>query len=322
MEAAFPPEEGLSAQRVRRPHRAASGRLVGSSSRPAPSGTRAINGPGPSEEPVDSPPAEGLVIYRRSGSRVVPDRPPAASTLRGHPEAIEAKPGAPAADEVSASSAVAVDDQVESNPSDQARRAIARRLDPFEGKSYFQLLRVVPETEPAQLERAYRFLARRLQEDPTDPGSVALAGLLHEAYVFLREPHRATRYALAEGSERRAFEVEPKVERAIRALGEHRDEEARYLMRWAMRLAPDRSELGALYAAVEWLSTVPEERRFSPRPALSVEAHRTGDRYVKLALALVQAEEGDARGARATLAALSGLDHHPALDRFRPRRRG
>jgi hypothetical protein len=186
---------------------------------------------------------------------------------------------------------------------------VEERLAPLEGKTYFQILRVGPDTDQAQVERAYKFLARKVGEEPRDAGTIALSGVLREAWSCLRDPARHARYTAAAAAERRALEAEPKLERCVRALGEGRTEEARYLARWAARLAPRRAEIGALVSGIDWLSESGEGRGPSPRGALTAEARRTGDRRIKLVLAAVLAREGEARAARALIVEAQGLGH-------------
>ena len=64
--------------------------------------------------------------------------------------------------------------------------AVRDRLTPLLGQNYFQLLRVTADTDAAQLDRAYRFLIRRLEEEGDRPGAMPLLDLIHEAYeVFV-----------------------------------------------------------------------------------------------------------------------------------------
>lgn len=242
---------------------------------------------------------EGLVVHRR-----VPHRPEAGSARRE----LDPRPSR------SSVPAPSVPDATGLLPA-EAAPSVTQRLSPLLGRGYYQMLRVGPETDPAQLERAYRFLVNRLAEEPGDEGTAALAGLYREAFTFLGDRARAARYAAVSDGERAALEAEPRAERALLAVGDGRFEEARLLAAWASRLAPRRQELSTLLTAVTWLSALPEDRGPSPRAAVVVEARRTGHRLLWLALALVAAAEGDSKGAR-WAAAESGVPEHPLLARF------
>ncbi|CAN0571551.1 unnamed protein product, partial [Laminaria digitata] len=69
-----------------------------------------------------------------------------------------------------------------------------KRVGPIAAQTYYQLLRVTPGTPPAQVERAYRFLLRRIEDEGEDPGWLATKGVLQEAFEILNDPERANRY--------------------------------------------------------------------------------------------------------------------------------
>lgn len=237
-----------------------------------------------------SPAADGLVIHRLSESRKDPSGPvelqeePRPVVMRSSPRVPREEP-------------------------DTER--IPRTLGPFEEQGYFQILRVGPDTDDAQIERAYRFLVRRAKEEM--PEALEVQDLLREAYAFLRDEERRTRYAAASASSRRALEIEMRFDRALRVLGEGRGEEAEYLLQWLCRLAPRRAELGTAHAAIRWLSSPFEERGPSPRSAVAIEARRTGDVRFRVLLVAVLAEEGAHDTARSIR---GGLAPHPLLERF------
>lgn len=189
------------------------------------------------------------------------------------------------------------------------------KLGPFEGKTYFQILRVGRDTDFTQLERAYRFLVRRAKEASDPESTHALTGMFREAYVYLRDPQRRARYSAALTRDRHALEAEPKLERAVRVLGEGYDQEALYLAEWACRLAPHRSELEAVVTAVVWLSTPPPSREENPRARVAAEAERSQDRRLKLLSAALHAQSGDMGSAKRVLSDVVELDH-PVVARF------
>ena len=205
-------------------------------------------------------------------------------------------------------------------------RSVEERLAPLRNQSYFQLLRVTPETPPAQIERAYRFLVRRVDQEGDDPGWRASKDLLAEAYRVLRDPAHAKSYGeLVERSERSrtaraeraALEAEPKVERALSVMALGRTGEARYLLAWAGELDPTRSDIGLLTAMAEHLGKRARKRSNRVSELLGVFSREVAknphDWRVKLCQAVLHAESGDARAAQA-LIQVSPDPHHPLAE--------
>lgn len=221
---------------------------------------------------------------------------------------------------------------------------IKERLVPYRSMTYPQLLRVSPDVDASQIERAYRFLVRRLADEAPAPGSAepgrgdaatpdpgrrAVRGLLDEAFQVLTHPERGRRYlALLERSEsshqafreRQTLEAEVKAERALEVLADGRTAEAAYLLAWIEKLDGTRPELSVLAGVID-LARVSSELR--PREALAFEPvvaaariHRPAAPLLALCHAWVLAEAGDARGARSALVA-AGAPSHPFAERVR-----
>jgi hypothetical protein len=251
----------------------------------------------PVEEAAEKEPS-GLVIHYKSGlkakapSKDVPASSPAAAPIAPPPAA----GGQSEYDSVKA------------------------RFTHFEGKTYYQILRVAPNTDQHQLERAYRFLVRRPDGgDSDEAGSRALKGLFHEAFECLSEPERAKRYrALVEWGdkssnavrEREAVEAEPKVDRGFRALGEGHFGEARALLEWAKKLDPLRGDIPLLIELSRYLSEPGEADAIGIATGLVAERQRRPeDERVKLAYAFCLAEENEDTAARALINTLIDREH-------------
>ena len=203
------------------------------------------------------------------------------------------------------------------------------RLLPVMDKTYFQLLRVRPDTPPEQIERAYRFIVRRVEEEAEDPGWRATKDLLTEAYRVLGDPAAAEIYkSLVERSERSqmaqaercALEAEPKVERAFSLMALGRTGEARYLLAWAAQLDPSRTDIGPLMAMAEHLGRSAQDRaaelvQFSTAfaPEITKNPH---DWRIKLCQSVLLAESGDVRSSQAILRAAPD-PHHPFVEYIR-----
>ena len=182
--------------------------------------------------PVDPNPTankdpSGLVIHRRSASSVVPVR-----QAKVEPTLPPPPPPRP----------ISSVEPSSPNPHDLEYTAVRDRLAPLRNQNYFQMLRVAPGTDASQLERAYRFWMRKLDDEPDDVAVRTLRELLTDAYDVLRDPDRGRRYTTqvaqsdvtaAADRERLAFEAEPKVERAFRAMAANRTGAATYLLSWA-----------------------------------------------------------------------------------------
>ena len=205
--------------------------------------------------------------------------------------------------------ALAPEDREPAEPTPAEVMAIlTRALEGFENKSYFEILRVGSETDLAQLERAYRYLLRRVLDQggaadsargngtgsrlqPSDPRKAALAELFQEAYVQLRDPELRKRYRLSSSGERRGIEAEAKAERALRIAAVGRFTEAIFLVRWVVRLVPGRSEYLMLRAGLEWLGGG-VSRGPSPADKIEAELGRTGSRHLRQLLSLLEQNGG------------------------------
>ena len=207
-----------------------------------------------------------------------------------------------------------------SEPTCSSRSSIT--CTPLSGQTYHQLLRVTPGTAPAQVDRAYRFLARRVEDEGDDPGWRATLDLLREAHTVLRDPERAALYAQmversesssAAARERQAFEAEPKVDRALKCMAEGRIGEATFLLTWAEKLDPTRLDVPVLMSVVDFLRAPRQQREQDARglqTILAAElARQPNDWRLKLCQALVLAELGDERGAQALMLESPDLDH-------------
>ena len=240
--------------------------------------------------------AQGLVVHRRSG------------------EPLEARPSIRVHSVRPATPAGGGDSKVGGNAHDREYVAVRDRLTPYFGQNYYQILRVTAETDAAQLDRAYRFLVRRLEEDVDRQGARPVLDLIHEAYEVLKEAESSRRYALLvergeklspADRERKAFEAEPKVDRAVRAMGDGRTGEATLLLSWAERLDPSRTDLGVYFGVLDVIRAPDGQRAADARALRGVVqeqlSQRAYDWRLKLCLGLVLAEDGDYRGANRVL---------------------
>ena len=213
-----------------------------------------------------------------------------------------------------AASEQVAESEVGGSAHDREYIAVRDRLSSYFGQNYFQVLRVTPETKTAQLDRAYRFLVRRFEEELDRPGTGPVLDLLHEAYEVLKDPGTSKRYATMVDRadkvppidrERQAFEAEPKVDRALRAMGSGRTGEATLLLSWAERLDPSRTDLSAYFGVLDVIRAPDQQRASDARALRSVlqeqVAERNYDWRMKLCLGLVLAEDGEVRSARRML---------------------
>ena len=266
-----------------------SGRTISTPPSGTPMPARASAPPSPSQPEVEAVrDASGLVIHRRTAPDPVATRPP--PTPRPAPVGDERAVGG--------------------NAHDREYVAVRERVTPYYGQNYFQILRVTPDTNADQLERAYRFLVRRFEEEMERPGTGPVLDLIHEAYQVLKDPESARRYgqlvSRSDGRpsierERRAFEAEPKVDRAVRAMGAGRTGEATLLLSWAERLDTSRSDVSAYFGVLD-LIRAPDGQRaadaHSLRTVLQEQvAQRAYDWRIKMCLGLVLAEDGEPEAA-------------------------
>ena len=243
---------------------------------------------GPAGQPSDAPP--GLRIHRRR--RPAPEPTP----LRGG-----------------------------SNPSlpveDIDGMSLARRLGPLEDSDYYRLLRVGPDSSLLQIERAFRYWTRRLEQEPSDAGRLALYGLYAEAHENLTNRDKARRYAESGPQLRKRIEAEARLERALQVFGEGRDDEGWYLLRWVRRRDPERVDWQLIELALEWLTQAGSEKSGSPRRGLAAELTRADSVSTRVVLASVLFREGADAEASALLSS-SGLQQHPLALRFGGRNSG
>ncbi len=246
---------------------------------------------------------EGLVVHRRS-SGAIDTRPPV----------------------VRVTSQIRTEAAVGGNAHDREYVAVRDRLTPYFGQNYFQILRVSADTDAAQLDRAYRFLVRRFEEDIDRQGAGPVLDLLHEAYEVLKDGESARRYAhLVERGEklspidreRRAVEAEPKVDRAVRAMGAGRTGEATLLLSWAERLDPSRSDLSAYFGVLDVIRAPDGQRAADARALLGMLQEQVElnayDWRLKLCMALALAEDGEFRAAAMIMDQTPDLSHPMAL---------
>lgn len=221
-------------------------------------------------------------------------------------------------------------------PADAARSAhdaeytsVRDRLTPYRNQNYFQLLRVTPGTDAAQLERSYRFLLRRIEEEGEDAGTLVIRELLNDAMDVLGDPDRSKRYAaLVEQAEknpsadreRLAFEAEPKVERAFRAMAIDMTGIATYLLSWAEKQDSSRTDVPILFAMVDYLRSPPAQRGTDAR---ALEAmiedelmERGHDWRVRLCYGLLLAERNDVNGAKRNIESAPD-ETHPMVVRIK-----
>lgn len=260
------------------------------------------------KEPRRSPPggsaAGGLMIHRRAGQ---------SGSTAPKPTASNPSPQGASAPQRPTPARSGHDEQLQS---------VRQRVGPIAAQNYFQVLRLAPGSATAQLERAYSFLLRRVEDAGDDAGWQATKDVLHEAFAALRDPDRAKRYAslVAESEdspaalrERHALEAGPKVDRSLCAMAEGRTGEASFLLAWAERLDSTRTDVPVLLAVLDYLR-VPAAQRGDDARALQLvlaqELTRQPTEWrLKLCQALVLAELNDARGANALLSCSPDPDH-------------
>lgn len=252
--------------------------------------------PAAAERPaVDEP--TGLVIHYKSGQRAKASNEPPSSSPAARP--LEPPPEKATSSEY---------------------EEIRARLGQYEGKTYYQILRVAPGTDLGQIERAYRFLVRRPEGGEADASAArALKGLFHEAFECLSDPERAKRYrALVERGEtsksafreREVLETEAKVERAFRSMGEGRLANARALLEWAKRLSPMRTDIAVFLELLQHMEAP------STADVLSIATTLVGERQkspedprIKLAYAYCLALDGEKGAARSIVDTVADLEH-------------
>lgn len=212
---------------------------------------------------------------------------------------------------------------------DQVRAAMAMRLDPWAEASYFEILRLTPEATPADVERAYQALVRRLDVRADDVGLRGLLALLDDAARTLRDPvlGGAYRAAVMDGgvraeATRRRLEAEPKTARVIEALVAERAGEAAYWLDWALAREPQRVELH-LYRELLMLFGAPPSARREVAEVIAPTVRLLGAKLEPFerawgAVACVDAARGDVEGAERRLSMLGplGAPWRPAVLRL------
>lgn len=259
----------------------------------------------------------GLVIHRRSGPSAVPvnvakaEVKPSAVMLRPPPARVSSsatlRPNAP---------------PLAPNPHDLEYTAVRDRLSQYRDQNYFQVLRVAPGTDVTQLERAYRFILRRLEDQPDDFATRTQRDFITDVADVLRDPDRGRRYTnlVAQGEtnatidrERLAFESEPKVERAFRAMAGDHTGAATYLLSWAEKQDGTRTDIRILFAMIDYLRSPAASRAGNTRTLEHLIddelTKRSHDWRVRLCFGLLLAEQGDVRGARRNIAAAPDGTH-------------
>ncbi len=208
------------------------------------------------------------------------------------------------------------------SPHEEQLLSVRQRVGPIAAQNYFQVLRLAPGSAPAQIERAYRFLLRRVEDAGDDAGWQATKDVLHEAFEALRDSDRAKKYAtLVDRSEtspaafrdRHAIEAGPKVARSLKAMAEGRTGEASFLLAWADKLDSTRTDVPVLMAVLDYVR-IPEGQRAADGRALQAVlaqemTRQPNDWQLKLCQALVLAELHDARGAAALLTCCPDPEH-------------
>lgn len=201
------------------------------------------------------------------------------------------------------------------------------RLLPLRSQNWFQLLRVAVGSDPAQLDRAYRFFLRRLEEEGDGYGPRAHRELIEDAHRTLSDPEEGRRYSQrVEGGEksaaiqreRLAFEAQRHIYRAVAAIAEDRTGTASYLLSWAEKQDPTRRDIDAYAGFIDYWRASKIER-IGQRGALAQRLNRAVDQHpdegcVKLCYAYVYADAADPESA-ARLLEEAGLREHP-LDRL------
>lgn len=219
--------------------------------------------------------------------------------------------------------------QVPASAHDAEYQEVRDRLTPLRGQNYFQLLRAAVGSDVAQLDRAYRFFQRRLEEEGSGYGPRAHRELLEDAYRCLRDPEQGPHYTeLVEAGERSAmlakdrlaFEAQRNIERAVRSVAEGRTGTAAYLLAWAEKQDPTRRDIEAYLGFVDyWRGSAVE--RVGQRGALVQRFNRALEQHpdeacVKLCYAYVYADAHDQESALRLLAEADRPDH-PLVARVR-----
>ncbi len=194
------------------------------------------------------------------------------------------------------------------SPAAEELQHVRDRVAPLRQQTMLQLLRVAPGSDAAQVERSYKFLLRRLEDEGEQPGIKIHKDLLRISYQTLRDPEQARRYtSLVESGERSPlaqkerliWEAEIRVDLGGRALGEGRTADASVLFGWAHKLDPSRTDAQTLQNAVDWLRTPARERNGDHRVVMSLVLERLrehpGQRLIKLVAALIALEGRDPR---------------------------
>lgn len=268
------------------------------------------------ERPVSSPP--------RTTKRDSTDRPTEENLVASRPD--PAAPDEPSGLRIHRRSEVklggSADREVDFNRRFDVEYMLAQKqLGPYRNLNYFEILRVRPDGDAAQIERAFRFLIRQT-DSPSEPsGAMLLKSLYHEAFEHLRTATRASNYRrlleeeevdAAVSAQRRQFEAEPKVERAVRAIGNSRHGEAQFLLEWGQNLDPTRADLPVLLPAVRWLNEGEASGDSSKATVASLAAYSLAhpeDRRAKLVRALVLAQTKQQPMARQLLREVNLRDH-------------
>jgi hypothetical protein len=205
-----------------------------------------------------------------------------------------------------------------------ARAALAQRLGPLQGLDYFAVLRVPADAEPAELRGALRASARRVDALPRDAGRDGLEALLDEISALVEDPRALESYRAAVRARnlggRAAFELEPKLARARRALSEGAFAVAEHWLDWAAGVAP---RLPALRVYRELVALVGAST--IDRAAVAAEADQAvapllaalaPDDPAQVARPLLVAARGQHEQARQALDALGQRTFHALVDRW------
>lgn len=188
-------------------------------------------------------------------------------------------------------------------------RKISERLARYEDKSYWQILRVRPDSEPGQLERSFRFLSQKHAGD--DPVERAVLGMLEEAFEVLSEASLRTRYLKKENQT--DLEIEQRTKRTLVVLGEGRDDESEALMWMVRRKKPRLPLIRALEDSVNWLTTPPNARIYTPK----IEQFPQNAILEPAIIAIIAQDEGLGGRAKARTRWLAaGRFQHPLVKRY------
>ena len=199
---------------------------------------------------------------------------------------------------------------------------IAERLRPFRDKTYYEILRAAPGSTEEQLRRAHAYLMQKEAPAKTDPGFQAWKDLLDEAFHALSDKKLAAKYArhvadsemsVKARAQRKKLEVDPKVDRMMRAIAANVLGEASFLNEWARSLDPEREDLSADAAFIKYRTAPAGERAEHAQHArrlIEPMADRWGaDVRLKLYLVmLVSATEGPKK-AKALMSKVAAEGH-------------